>query len=188
MADVGGLQGLSSFSSRPVIILGCVYLTFCFGWRRDGPGKSVWLPFDQNIAAHTSCKDTHTEKLPSSLRSSTSGPRLAGPGPGAPGRLLACPTPRAASTQASARQTGLREGSGGSVLQLLGSGTKSHNRSLRPQNPKEVTGWRRKGGVREKGSRGHVCLAPANADSAAFSSLHGAPQPPRTNHSGSLLS
>lgn len=23
----------------------CLFITFCFGWRRDGPGKSVWLPW-----------------------------------------------------------------------------------------------------------------------------------------------
>lgn len=48
------------FSSSPVIILGCVYLTFCFGWAR----KISLAPFDQNRAAHTSCKDTHTEDAP----------------------------------------------------------------------------------------------------------------------------
>lgn len=41
-------------------------------------------PFNQNIAAHTSCEDTHTEKLSHTIRKSTSGPRLAGAGPGGP--------------------------------------------------------------------------------------------------------
>lgn len=46
--------------------------------------KISLAPFNQNIAAHTSREDTHTEKLSHTIRKSTSGPRLAGAGPGGP--------------------------------------------------------------------------------------------------------
>lgn len=85
LPDVGRPWGQSSFSSRPVIILGCVYLTFCFGWAR----KISLAPFDQNIAAHTSCEDTHTEEAPPTPSEKTHLARCwQGPALGPRGRLL----------------------------------------------------------------------------------------------------
>lgn len=43
-------------------------------------GKISLAPFDQNTAAHTSRKDTHTEELPYIIPKHTSGPLLQGPG------------------------------------------------------------------------------------------------------------
>lgn len=50
--------------------------------------KLSLAPFDENIAAHTSCKDTHAEKRPCVIRKNASGPLLAAPGLGALGKLL----------------------------------------------------------------------------------------------------
>lgn len=58
-------------------------------WMEERWARKISLaPFDQNTAAHTSCKDTHTETLPLHHPKNTSGPLLAGAGLGALQRLL----------------------------------------------------------------------------------------------------
>ena len=79
---MGRPWGPSSFSPRPVIILGCVYLTFCFGWRGDGPGKSVWLPWIKTSQPTHHARTPTQRRSPCTIRKNTSGPLLAGAGPG----------------------------------------------------------------------------------------------------------
>jgi hypothetical protein len=80
LARCGPPIGTEFIFSCPLIILGCVYLSFCFGWCRDGPGKSVWLP---SIKTQ---QPTHHARTPTQRSSpdhpkNTSGPLLAAASP-----------------------------------------------------------------------------------------------------------
>lgn len=83
--------------------------------------KISLAPFDENIAAHTSCKDTRTEKLPTpsenahlahcwqGLASGPWGSRLVQSRVAAAGaHTLHAPTPKHRARLPSAGQTGLR--------------------------------------------------------------------------------
>lgn len=102
LPDVGRPRGPSSFSSCPVIILGRVYLTFCFGWRRDGPGKSVWLPSIKTQQPTHHARTPTQRSSPSTIQKDTSGPLLAGAGPRGPGRAAWCGAPTHAPAEHAA--------------------------------------------------------------------------------------
>lgn len=59
--------GPSSFASRPVIRLGCLF-NFLPRMAEGRARKSSWAAFDPSSAAHTSREDTHTETLPHTIR------------------------------------------------------------------------------------------------------------------------
>lgn len=108
--------------------------------------KLSLAPFDENIAAHTSCKDTHAEKRPCVIQKNASGPLLAAPGLGALGKLLgakrggccwhtppACPPhPPNTGPGPSASPMGLR-GLAQLSAAACGSRTKIYIRSLCPE-------------------------------------------------------
>lgn len=57
----------SSFFLCPMIILGCVYLTFGFGQQRDGTGKSAWLP-SKHCSPHITRRHPHRRSPPPSKK------------------------------------------------------------------------------------------------------------------------
>ena len=167
MPDVGRPWGPSSFSSRPVIILGCVYLTFCFGRRRDGPEKSVWLSWIKTEWATHHARTPTKRSSPSAIRKKhiwpTAGRGQPGPSGGqwVQGRLSCCTCPacpaRARLLEVAHAVPSTRPRGSGSFQVTQGAARGQENQNSQPGRPAPKP---KEGEKRMDGSAGKVPGAP----------------------------